>query len=514
MKLALILADQLSDNLATLRALDRQRDLIIMAEVLDEACYVPHHPQKIAFLFSAMRHFAAHLQQQGWRVFYHAFDRQSSFTSLLSVVQHALHVQQRAGHNVEQLVLTQCGEYRLQSAINQHWSQQLGIAVNCLDDDRFICDLATFRAWAAGRKQWRMEYFYRQMRQQTGLLMKDGEPEGGQWNFDSDNRHRYDNAVPILPPLPLPQDDIDREVLALVAREFPQHAGQLASFNWATTRTGALAVLAHFVEHRLPHYGRYQDAMVYDQPYLFHSLLSPYLNCGLLTAHEVCVAAEAAYYHGQAPLNAVEGFIRQIIGWREYVRGVYWLSMPEYGQYNALQATTPLPAYFWHGNTQMACLSQCITTTLDNAYAHHIQRLMVIGNFALLAGLDSEAICEWYLAVYIDAYEWVELPNTLGMALHGDNGLMASKPYAASGNYIHKMSNYCQHCHYNVKTRTEHDSCPFNSLYWHFMQRHRERFQRNPRMSMVYRTFDKMAIEQQQALLSRAEDCLIQLENL
>lgn len=514
MKLALILADQLSEQLASLRELDPQHDAIMMAEVVDEASYVPHHPQKIAFLFSAMRHFAAHLQTQGWRVIYHTFDRQSPHTSLISVIQHTLTMQQNAGYDVERLVMTHCGEYRLQAAIDQQWADLLGIPVTCLDDDRFICSLSTFTTWAAGRKQWRMEYFYRQMRQQTGLLMNDGQPEGGQWNFDSENRNRYDQAVPILPPLELPKDDIDRAVLALVAREFTQHAGQLETFNWATTRAGALLVLAHFVEHRLPHYGRYQDAMVYDEPYLFHSLLSPYLNCGLLTALEVCAAAEAAYYHGQAPLNAVEGFIRQIIGWREYVRGVYWLSMPNYATRNALEADRPLPEFFWHGKTNMACVSQCVKTTLDNAYAHHIQRLMVIGNFALLAGLDPEAVCAWYLAVYIDAYEWVELPNTLGMALHADDGLMASKPYAASGNYIHKMSNYCQHCHYNVKTRTEHDSCPFNSLYWHFMQRHRQRFQRNPRMGMVYRTFDKMATDQQHALLKRADEYLIQLEQL
>jgi deoxyribodipyrimidine photolyase-related protein len=521
MKLGLILADQLSHTLASLRALTPQRDALLLAEVMEEASYVAHHQQKIALLFSAMRHFAAELRQQGWTVYYHALDDTLGGTSgsrgsstpatysLQDVLQHYCREL-----DAEALVVTECGEHRLQQQIDQHWPQALGIELQCYQDDRFICSQEEFQRWANGRKQLRMEYFYRDMRRKTGLLMDDDQPVGGQWNFDQDNRKRYNGEVPLVPRLMHQHDDTDQQVLKLVEQHFSHHPGRLDHFLWGTTRDQALAELDHFIEHRLPWFGHYQDAMKSGEHTLFHSLISPYLNCGLLTPLEVCHKAEQAYLNDRAPLNAVEGFIRQIIGWREYVRGIYWLHMPDYGELNGLNNQRPLPEYYWHGNTRMKCMSECFENTFRHAYAHHIQRLMVTGNFALLAGIIPQQICDWYLAVYADAYDWVELPNTLGMVMHADGGYLGSKPYAASGNYINKMSDYCKHCHYSVKTAENDNSCPFNSLYWHFIQRHRPQFERNPRMTMIYRSWSKMAENKQQAILARAEQLLDNLNDL
>lgn len=509
MRIGLILGDQLSLSLATLRVLDPAHDRLVLAEVGAEATYVRHHKQKIALIFSAMRHFARELRSRGWRVDYHAYDPAVPTLELLDVVRLKI-----AEHGARELIVTQCGEYRLQHGIDSLWSDVLGIPVRVYADDRFVCSNAEFDAWAAGRRQLRMEYFYREMRRKTGLLMEDGRPVGGHWNYDADNRRPYRGEVPLPPALEFERDEIDREVLALVADHFPDHPGRLDDFRWATTRRQAQAALAHFIEHRLPWFGDFQDAMAFGEDALFHSLLSPYLNCGLLTPLDVCEAAERAYWCGDAPLNAVEGFIRQIIGWREYVRGIYWLQMPDYATENRLGHERALPAMYWDGNTRMACMRECFRNTFDHAYAHHIQRLMVTGNFALLAGIRPDAICDWYLRVYADAYDWVELPNTLGMVMHADGGYLGSKPYAASGNYIHKMSDYCRHCEYNVKTATDGDSCPFNSLYWHFIARHRERFAANPRMRIIYRSYDRMADGRKLALLQRAESLLAHLDEL
>lgn len=507
MHFGLILGDQLHHQLATLKYLDRSEDVILMAEVLEESTYVAHHPQKIALIFSAMRHFAKELKAQGWRVRYHAFNRNSEIKKLIHFVQ--------AQHQLlpaTALIITQCGEYRLQHEIESNWSTQLQLPVHCLDDDRFFCSSMQFRQWAGKYKTLRMEYFYREMRKQTQYLMQGQQPIGGQWNYDSVNRKRWSGNPPLPALLQFEKDQIDADVIELVKREFPQHTGHLKHFHWATTRSNALLALNHFIKNSLPNFGDYQDAMIYGVDYLFHSALSPYLNCGLLMAKEVCDAAEAAYYTGHAPLNSVEGFIRQILGWREYVRGIYWVNMPEYANRNTLQYVTPLPQYYWTGRTQMACMTECFRNTFEHAYAHHIQRLMVTGNFALLSGVQPQQISEWYLAMYADAYEWVELPNTLGMVMHADEGLLASKPYAASGNYINKMSDYCKHCYYNVKTKTEPDSCPFNSLYWYFMIKNEKFFRSNTRMRMTYQSLDKMQNKEQ--IVAHAEDLLSRLDEL
>lgn len=510
MKIGLILGDQLSLSLASLRVLDSTQDKLIMAEVMEEATYVAHHPQKIALIFSAMRHFCATLRAQGWQVDYLAFDPTRSAHSLLDVVQATV-----SEVNPTALVLTQCGEYRLQGAMDRQWSKSLGIPVEIYGDDRFFCTTSKFADWADGRKQLRMEYFYREMRRHTGYLMTpEGLPEGGQWNYDADNRKRWKGDPP-LPAAPVfNRDEIDTQVLALVAEYFSEHPGSLENFHWATTREQALTALHYFIDHALPYFGDYQDAMVKDESRLFHSLLSPYLNCGLLIAAEVCDAVENAYQHNKIPLNAAEGFIRQVLGWREYVRGIYWLKMPSYAKANNLNHTRPLPSYFWTGKTRMACMADSFKNTFDNAYAHHIQRLMITGNFSLIAGLAPDEVCEWYLAVYADAYEWVELPNTLGMVLHADEGYLGSKPYAASGNYINKMSNYCKGCEYQVKTATDEDSCPFNSLYWGFIDRHKEAFKNNHRMSMVYRNLERMDKTKRDAIIARSHHLLDNLDSL
>ncbi|MEC9255362.1 MAG: cryptochrome/photolyase family protein, partial [Pseudomonadota bacterium] len=468
-----------------------------------------HHKQKIALLFSAMRHFAQELRDAGWQVDYYEYNSQGNFKSLFDVVKHYTNE-----YSAERLVLTQCGEYRLQNAMDREWSKSLNIPVDVYGDDRFIATTKEFADWADGRKQLRMEYFYREMRRKTGYLMKDDNPEGGQWNYDADNRKMWDGKTPFPNPPVFERDDIDREVIELVEKNFADHPGSLDEFHWATTRSQASTALGFFIQHCLSNFGDFQDAMVRGEKALFHSLLSPYLNCGLLTAKQVCDAAQRAWDEDRAPLNAVEGFIRQIIGWREYVRGIYWLHMPRYAKQNTLKNKRSLPRYYWDGDTKMACMADCFKNTFDHAYAHHIQRLMVTGNFALLTGIKPEEICDWYLAVYADAYDWVELPNTLGMVMHADGGYLGSKPYAASGNYIHKMSDYCSQCHYSVKTQVEEDSCPFNSLYWHFIDRHREDFKNNHRMGMIYRTLDKMKDDKKDRIIARADDLLSRLDEL
>lgn len=494
----LILGDQLTPQIAALRGLDPARTIVVMAEVMAEASYVRHHKKKIAFLFSAMRHFADELRATGWQVAYTRLDDADNTQSLFGEVQRAV-----LAHGASRLRVTEAGEWRLAEAMKD-WHRQLEVPVEILADDRFFCTRERFAAWARGRKQLRMEYFYREMRESTGLLMRDRAPEGGRWNFDSENRKRPPANIE-LPDVPrYAPDATTRDVLALVADRFGDHPGTLEPFWFGVTRDDARRAFAHFLEFALPRFGDFQDAMLTKSRFLLHAVISQYLNCGLLDAREVCAAAEAAYRAGRAPLNAVEGFVRQILGWREYVRGVYWLQMPGYAQSNALQAKRPLPHFYWTGRTEMACLNACITQTLEEAYAHHIQRLMVTGTFALLAGIDPHEVHEWYLAVYADAYEWVEMPNTIGMSQYADGGLLASKPYAASGNYINKMSDYCKGCTYDVGAKTGANACPFNYLYWDFMARNRPLLAHNPRLGTVYRTYDAMPAERQAAVRADA----------
>lgn len=503
--IVLILGDQLTPHIAALRGLLPGEATIVMAEVMAEASYVRHHKKKIAFLFSAMRHFAAELGTAGWQVVYTRLDDAKNTQSLFGEVERAV-----ARHVATRLRVTEPGEWRLLEDMTS-WSRRLNLPVAIVPDDRFFCSRARFAAWAEGRKQLRMEYFYRDMRAETGLLMRDGGPEGGRWNFDGENRKRPPaNLMP--PDVPrFEPDAITREVLALVARRFTDHPGTLEPFWFAVTREDARRAFGHFLKTALPRFGDFQDAMLTRSRFLFHAVIAQYLNCGLLGAREVCAAVEAEYRAGYAPLNAAEGFIRQILGWREYVRGVYWLKMPGYARMNALNATRKLPAFYWTGATNMACLNACITQTLEEAYAHHIQRLMVTGTFALLAGVNPHELHEWYLAVYADAYEWVELPNTVGMSQFADGGMLASKPYAASGNYINKMSDYCKGCAYDVAEKTGARACPFNYLYWNFLDRNRAALARNPRLGTVYRAYDAMPTARKTAVRTSAEAFLATL---
>ncbi|MBD3764221.1 MAG: cryptochrome/photolyase family protein [Rhodobacterales bacterium] len=501
-RLILILGDQLTEGLSALRAADPARDAVVMAEVADEAGYVPHHPQKIALVLAAMRKFAAGLATQGWRVMYRRLDDAENAGSIPGEL-----LARAAETGARSVIATQPGEWRLIRAL-----EALPLPVTLLPDDRFLCSQADFAAWARGRKALRMENFYRDMRRRTGLLMDGDAPAGGQWNYDHDNRSPA--APDLFRPAPrrFDPDPVTDEVLDLVAARFAANFGRLRPFGWATDRAGALAALEDFVTRRLPRFGAEQDAMLRDDPTLSHALISPYLNLGLLDPMEVCRAAEAEWQAGRAPLNAVEGFIRQILGWREFIRGLYFLKGPDYTQSNALVATRPLPAAYWGGETRMACLKAAVDQTRDLAYAHHILRLMVTGNFALLAGLNPEEVHRWYLAVYIDAFEWVEAPNTLGMALWADGGAVASKPYAASGAYVDRMSDYCGSCAYRVRDRTGPRACPLNPLYWDFVVRHRDRFGTNPRMAPVYRTWDRMAEDHRTAVRRDAAAILARLD--
>jgi len=337
-----------------------------------------------------------------------------------------------------------------------------------------------------------MEYFYHEVRKKYNIFMNGNEPEGGKWNYDIENRKSPTDDLNIPKTYQSRPDDITREVINLVDKYFPSHFGDLDPFYFAVTRKHAKRALDQFIRERLISFGDYQDAMIQNEPWMFHSHLSFYLNCGLLNPLECVTAAEYVYHQNQAPINAVEGFIRQIIGWREYVRGIYWLKMPGYKEENFFNATRNLPDFYWHGNSKMNCLNQCIQETKKNAYAHHIQRLMILGNFALLAGIDPKQVNEWFLIVYADAYEWVELPNVSGMILFADGGYLASKPYAAGGNYINKMSNYCKNCSYKVTKKNGKDACPFNYLYWDFLARNRMKLESNPRIAMMYKTYDRI----------------------
>ena len=505
--LRFILGDQLSHDISALDGLDPARDIVLMAEVEAEARYAPHHVKKLAFVFSAMRHHAAALEALGIRVDYVTLDATGNSGSLTGELLRAV-----ARHGPTRIVATEPGEWRVQEMMRS-WAAATGLPVEIRADDRFLCSRGEFAAWAGERNSLRMEYFYREMRGKTGYLMRDGAPEGGRWNFDHDTRAALPGKLAIPARKAIASDAITQEVLALVRNRFGGNFGSLEGFDFAVTRAAALARLDEFIEVALPDFGAFQDAMKLGEPYLFHSLVSPALNIGLLNPREVCLAALRAHQKGRAPLNAVEGFIRQIIGWREYVRGIYWLKMPGYADGNAFNAARPLPAFYWTGETKMACVAETVKNTRDNAYAHHIQRLMITGNFALLAGIDPRQVEEWYLAVYADAYDWVELPNVHGMVLFADGGLLASKPYAASGAYIDRMSDYCGSCAYDVKLKAGEKACPFNALYWNFLIVNHKVLAGNQRLAMPYRTLAKMTDARREEITGDAARFLDGLES-
>ena len=502
--LVLVLGDQLDLDAAAFDGFDPERDAVWMAEAQDESTHVWSSKQRIALFLSAMRHFAQALKDAGRPLHYRRMDDTDATGN-----EHSLGAKLRtdlAALQPQRVVMTAPGDWRVLQQI-KGVVEAAGLTLEICDDRHFFTTVREFAVHAKGRKSLRLEYFYRELRQRHGVLMQDGQPAGGQWNFDADNRESFGAKGPGLVPAraSFEPDALTLEVIALVNTRFAQHPGTLASFAWPVTREQALQALQRFIEERLLLFGRYEDAMWPGEPWLYHSHLSAALNLKLLTAREVVQAAEAAYLAGHAPLQSAEGFIRQILGWREYVRGIYWTQMPSYVDRNALDAQQDLPAWFWTGKTDMACLKDAINQTLEHGYAHHIQRLMVTGLYALLLGVRPQQVHAWYLSVYVDAVEWVELPNTLGMSQYGDGGLMASKPYVATGKYIQRMGGPCKGCRYDPALREGDKACPYTTLYWDFLMRHQPLLSKNARMSLQVKNVARLTDSQREAVVQRAD---------
>jgi deoxyribodipyrimidine photolyase-related protein len=506
--LIVVLGDQLSDNLASLAAGDRARDAVVMGEPVADIAHAPHHKKSIIFVLSAMRRFAARLRERGWIVDYAALEDEDAPASFTEMVARAV-----ARYRPKRIRIVEPGDWTVLEEV-KGWAARFSLPVDLIEDDRFIATHAEFEKFAAGRKSLRMEFFYREMRRKTGLLMEADAPVGGRWNFDAENRKPAKDGVRFHAPLRFEPDEATTRVIAIVKDRFADHFGEAEPFWFATTADEARRALDHFIKFGLARFGETQDAMLTGERFMSHAVLSMYVNAGLLDPLVTCMRAEEAWRAGAAPIEAVEGFIRQIIGWREFVRGVYWREGPDYVRRNALGATRPLPWFYWSGDTKMACVREVVAQTKEEAYAHHIQRLMITGTFALIAGVDPHEVHRWYQAVYADAFDWVEVPNVIGMSQFADGGLLASKPYAASGAYINRMSDYCGACAYKVAKKIEDDACPFNALYWDFIARHERRFAGNPRMTQVYANWRRMSPDLRKALLTKAAALLDNIEAL
>jgi deoxyribodipyrimidine photolyase-related protein len=499
--LVVILGDQLDRESAAFDGFDRKQDVIWMAEVIEESIKVPVSLPRIAIFLASMRHFRDALRSERLAVDYSelALGEPSLVDALIGALQR---------HRPTKVVMVEPGEWSVRESLRAAVAQQ-GVVLDERADRHFLCSHSEFAEHARGRKQLRMEFFYREMRRKHAVLLDGtGKPEGGEWNYDAENRGSFGKTGPahVRPPVRFGPDSLTRQVIGEVQRQFPQHVGKLERFDWPVTRDQALLALQDFIDHRLGHFGEYQDAMWTREPWLYHSRISAALNLKLLRPLEVIKAVESAYRSGKAPLAATEGFIRQILGWREYVRAVYWHLMPGYGERNGMHANEPLPAFFWTATTEMQCLADSIGQTLELGYAHHIQRLMVTGLFCLLLGVNPKEVHAWYLSVYVDAVEWVELPNTLGMSQYADGGVMASKPYIATGRYIDKMSNYCRQCRYKPAEATGEAACPFTTLYWDFLIRHEKELSGNPRMIMQVRNLTRLTAERRASIVTAARD--------
>ncbi|MBX3433072.1 MAG: cryptochrome/photolyase family protein [Pirellulales bacterium] len=499
-RLCLVLGDQLDRRSAVLRDFDPRCDAVWMAEVAGEATHVWSHQARIAIFLAAMRHYRDWLRAQGFTVHYAQLDDRDNRGTLAAELAAAI---ERL--RPERLVVVEPGEHRVRAAL-EAVARKAGLPLEIRPDEHFLATLDEFNVHADSRKRLRQEYFYRELRRKHAVLLDEGEPVGGAWNYDDQNRGSFSRSGPgaIEPPRSFAPDVVTADVLQLVRERFADHPGDLAAFDWPVTPEQATAALDDFIEHRLPMFGKCQDAMWTDEPWLYHARLSAALNLKLLEPRAAVAAAEAAYRRGDAPLSAAEGFVRQILGWREYVRGVYWRFMPEYLELNELGADRDLPRFYWTGQTEMNCLRQAIGQTLRLGYAHHIQRLMVTGLYALLAGIDPRQVHQWYLAVFVDAVEWVELPNTLGMSQYADGGIMASKPYAATGKYVQRMSDYCQGCRFNPARATGPDACPLTTLYWDFLARHESKLAANPRMGFQMNNLRRKSAEELRAIRTQA----------
>ena len=496
--LVVVLGDQLSRTASAWDGFDPATDLVWMAEVSEESTHVWSSKQRTALFLSAMRHFAHGLRDDAIPLVYCELTLTGEATTLADELIATL-----ASRRVQRVVLTEPGDWRVLESLRAAVGD---VPLDLREDRHFLCSTREFAEHAQGRRQLRMEYFYRDMRRRHDVLMDGGQPAGGRWNFDAENRGAFGRAGPgLIPRTPrFAPDAITQAVIDLVNVRFADHPGQLSTFGWPVTREQAQQALASFIDERLEHFGHWQDAMWGGEPWLFHAHLASAMNLKLLDPREVITAAEAAWRDGRAPLAAVEGFIRQVLGWREYVRGIYWRSMPQYAELNALSAGENLPAWYWTGETPMACLGDAIGQTLELGYAHHIQRLMVTGLYALLLGVEPKQVHHWYLSVYVDAVEWAELPNTLGMSQYADGGLMASKPYVASGKYIQRMSNHCSSCRFEPAQRTGEAACPFTTMYWDFLSRHEALLAKNPRMALQLKNLARIAPAERQAITERA----------
>jgi deoxyribodipyrimidine photolyase-related protein len=491
--LVIVLGDQLNHDSAAFDGFDSSRDFVWMAETQEEATHVWCHQYRLVAFFSPMRHFREELKADGKKVLYHELPadkrvaRNSSFSSVLEET-----LRERS---FERLIWVQPGDARVRDSLRRS-ADKIGVEFEEREDRAFYCSLDRFSEWAKDRKSFLLEQFYRVMRREHEVLVDDeGKPEGGSWNYDKENRGAFGKRGPGNVPAPpsFEPDEVTREVMEMVSHRFDDHPGSLKDFDLPVTRDEALQALEDFVRHRLPSFGDYQDAMWKDERFLYHSRLSHALNLHLLNPREVVDAALEGYQQGSVPLNAAEGFVRQILGWREYVRGIYWSKMPEYAGLNELdcEPDQDVPDFFWDGKTEMACVADAMRLLIETAYAHHIQRLMVLGLYAQLLGVHPAKFNDWHMAMYADAVDWVSLPNALGMSQHADGGIMATKPYCASGNYIQRMSNLCSSCRYQPKEAVGKDACPFTTLYWDFLHRHRDQFSQNNRMAMQLKNLER-----------------------
>lgn len=503
--LVLVLGDQLDLDAAAFDGFDAAQDAVWMAEVAEESTHVWSSQPRIALFLAGMRHFAEALREAGRPLHYRRLDDPATHESLAAQLAADI-----AALQPRRLVLTRPGDWRVLQAL-EGVAREAGLPCELREDRHFFTTPADFAAHARGRKGLRMEYFYREQRRRFGILMdgaQPGQPLGGEWNYDTENRQAFGPDGPGFD-LPRPPrfepDAITREVIALVRERFATHPGRLDAFAWSLTRAQALQALDAFVSERLPLFGPWQDAIWPGEPWLYHAQLSAALNLKLLTPQEVVAAAEREVRAGRVPVASGEGFIRQILGWREYVRGIYWTRMPAYAEGNALDARHDLPAFYWTGDTDMACLRDAVQQTLEHGHAHHIQRLMVTGLFALLYGVDPRQVHGWYLSVYVDAVEWVELPNTIGMSQYADGGLMASKPYIASGKYIARQSPLCGRCRYRPDQRVGAQACPFTTLYWDFLLRHEARFADHPRLALQVRGLARVDAAERERIRAQAD---------
>ncbi|NDC62779.1 MAG: cryptochrome/photolyase family protein [Planctomycetia bacterium] len=507
--LVIVLGDQLDRGSAAFDGFDARRDRVWMAEVAGESTHVWTHKARITVFLAAMRHFRDALERERIAVDYTeltASPRAGEPTTLAAALLASLERLRKSGRVPGRLVVVEPGEWRVQEMLRSA-AAEAAIPLDIRTDRHFLSTREEFADHARGRRQLRLEYFYRPLREKFGVLMDDGEPAGGQWNYDAENRGAFPKTGPGKLPEParFPPDATTRAVIDLVNERFASHPGSLDEFDWPVTPADARVALDDFLARRLADFGRYQDAIWTGEPWLYHSRLSQAMNMKLLDPRDVLAAAERRWRAGKAPLEATEGFIRQVLGWREYVRGVYWHFMPDYLDRNALGADLPLPGFYWTAATEMNCLRDALTQTLRHGYAHHIQRLMVTGLFALLFGVRPQQVHEWYLAVYVDAVEWVEVPNTLGMSQYADGGVMASKPYCATGAYLDRMSNACKGCRYRPTAATGPDACPFTTLYWDFLARHEKLLATNQRMGMQLKNLGRKTAADLRAIRRQAD---------